>query len=150
MKKGHVFQVAHVQHALKWWDSVLAGLSPNHTFHVFSETLKAGVGIPVFFRNFYCPGTNIRVPLGTYAVWKCPTEGIRFPSLVSQFLLQGTNLKALDASVGNDLDNTVYPICSSCNTIMDSDKDQKDILSDGSPTVSVGAMNIYDTKAKAL
>ena len=144
MKKGHVFQVAHVQHALKWWDSVLADRGIR-TYENFSKKIQAGVGIRRGFKRFDCPGTNIKVPPDTYATWICPTAGIKFPSLVHRILLRGRTRIEVDASVKNDLDNTVYPICSSCNAVMDSDMDQRDILSDGSsPIVSVGAIQISD------
>ena len=147
MKKGHVFQVAHVQHALKWWDGVLAGL--GHTFEEFSGKIGAGVGVPGGFNRFDCPGTNIKVSLGTYATWKCPTAGIEFPSLVSRILLRGNIRIEVDAGMENDLDNTVYPVCSSCNAVMDSDMDQRDVLSDGSsPIVSVEAISIYVPKKR--
>ena len=141
MKKGHVFQVAHVQHALKWWDGVLA--DEGGIFADFKKKLKAGVGMPGGLKSFDCPGTNIKVPLGTYATWKGPLAGIKFPSLVKEILLRGTRRIEVDASVENDLDNTVYPVCSSCNAVMDSDMDQRDILSDGSnPIVSMKTISI--------
>ena len=159
---GHVMQVKHVQHALRWWDNALQAFEnePYNAFNAYIHTTmgdnaaaaagrgrgRRPAGAPRVLPLFDCPATDtgIRVAVGVTAKWATPGAPLELPGLLSAMRAMARRpARELPREICADLDNITLPVCDTCNHIMDSDEAQRDLLCAGSgPLVPLEAIQV--------
>ena len=164
-KDAHVFQVKLVQPAILWADRVCE-VGSRLAYPDFQAYLQRGVGVGAsgrtrrsqedpYIEAFACPATEQKVDRGTTATWDAPSWPVRFPGLL-QSLRDGGDLGCSSAggtALGGvvrqyeewtTLTHVTYPVCNTCNRIMDSDAEQRVLLSDGAlPLVPGEAITVH-------
>ena len=154
-KDAHVFQVKLVQPAILWTDRVCE-VGGKMAYVDFRAYLQRGVGVGAngrtrkgqkdpYIEAFACPATEQKVDRGTTATWDAPSWPVRFPGLLGSLRGKGDVGRVMNLyEEWTTLTHVTYPVCNTCNRIMDSDAEQRALLSDGAlPLVPGEAITIH-------